>query len=240
MNALKDELDKEVQDPPAGRLTDDAVHRMFASIQEPRTDRLKFLQKAAEKLAEMLALKRPLQEYLIPVTLKITGQQFQLRRFSDAYIGGVKLKHIPMPQRPRAIPYNDELPEKPIKSKATRFLAKFLAATAILYSFYMARLAIRMPDNVPYDSFAGRRPVSSDFIGHEGIDTLLSILGSFFSYSVVQPEQDSLPRLQLIYLLAILAPVCSIWTVEANRKSNRFSAIILYVFVLLTSDVTRS
>jgi hypothetical protein len=229
VNALKVELEKGGHDSPAGRLTDDAVHRMFASVQEPRTERVKFFQKSAKQLAKRLSLKITLQEYIVPAVARINGQQVQVGRFSTQYVDGVKLKHLPVPQRPRAIPYNDELPEKPVRSKATWFVAKALAATSILCSFYIASLAIRIPDGVPYDSFAGRRLVSTNFIGHEGIDTLLSILGSFFSYSVVEPGKDFLPRLQLIYLLSILAPVCSIWAVEANRKSNRYSAIILYV-----------
>lgn len=227
VNALKDELDNTGTDYTAGCLTDDVIQNIFAGLRGRRVNRVKGRIESSRKMGELLALKGLITPYILPVVVPTLGQQGQISTFSVTWVGGVRLKHLPVPKRSRAIPYTDELPEVPIKDKAQKILAKLLAGAALLISFCAANRAIHFEHLAPYDSFAGRRPVLDTFTGIEGIDGIVRSLSSFFSYSVVYPDEDPFPRLQLIYLLTILLPVCSIWTIEASRKSNRLSPITM-------------
>lgn len=200
---------------------------MFAGLKKSRSHRLEGRLKDAKGMAEGFALKGFLTPTVLPVLLPILGQQGQITRFSNAWVGGTKLKHLPVPKRPRAVPYNDELPAEPIKSDVQKRVAKLLAGTALLISYYAANKSLKFEHIAPYKSFAGRRPVLDSFTGMQGVDMILGYMGSFFSYSVVHPGHEPFPRLQLIYLLTILIPVCSIWTIEASRRSNRLSPITL-------------
>lgn len=227
VNALKDELDKTGTYYTAGCLTDDVIQNIFAGLRGRRVNRVKGRVESSRKMGELLALKGLITPYILPVVVPTLGQQGQISTFSVTWVGGVRLKHLPVPKRSRAIPYTDELPEGPIKDKAQKILAKLLASAALLVSFCAANRAIHFEHLAPYDSFAGRRPVLDTFTGIEGVDGIVRSLSSFFSYSVVYPDEDPFPRLQLIYLLTILLPVCSIWTIEASRKSNRLSPITM-------------
>lgn len=216
INALKSELDGS-----PGGLTDKDIHSMFAEIQESRLSRVKRFVKGAKKMGDLLALKGP-PKYLMKYIAPIIGQQNQLFNFSKLWVGAVRLNHLPVPKRPRAVPYDDEFPAKPIRGVS---FPKYLAAAALLVSLYVSDLSLRMPPFTSLDTFAGLRPALKIYTGNEGLDNLCTILASFFSFSLVL--DDPLPRIQLLELLSILSPIIAIWTIEASRKANRFSLITL-------------
>lgn len=172
-------------------------------------------------MADLLGLKGNAR-YLLPVIIPLAGQQGQMLRFSKVWMGATRFDHLPIPKRPRAVPYFDELPAERIESK----LPKYLTTVALLTSLYLSLPGTALPDGITFDSWAGLHPTVGYYTG-TGLDGLLSILSSFFSYVLV--PDDPIPRLQALELLSVLAPVCAIWMIEANRKGNRFSLIRLLV-----------
>lgn len=236
---MKDELEGVATSPREG-LTDDDFNNMFTGIRSLRYERVKGLQNEAKQMASVFSLKGFLTQYIAPLVIIVMGQQGQLGKFATNWVGGVILKHLPKPKRRHAIPWNDELPAQPIKSVSGERVIKFLATSTLLISFYAANASLHTKHSAPYDSFSGRRPVIDTFTGIKGVDNTLAFLASFFSYSVVQSAQDPFPRLQLINLLSSLAPIYTIWTIEASRRNSRFSPITLYVAIkpLLTSGYT--
>lgn len=225
MNALKDGLDEAALH---GRSLDEQdFDRMFTGVRNDRLERLQGRLDEAKNMATTFSLRSLMTVYMVPVVSRIQGQQGQLTKFADNWLGATCLKHLPKPKRRHAIPWNDELPAKPVKSPSGDRLVKGLATGALVVSFVAAHLALNVEHGAPYDSFGGRRPVLDSFTGVKGIDDTLASLGSMFSYSVVETAKDAFPRLQLINLLTSLAPMYTIWTIEASRKSNRFSPITL-------------
>lgn len=218
MNALKPALEKDAS--AGGGLTDADFDDMFAKIQEGRVERIEMLKKHARAMAGVLGLKGPAR-YILPVLVPLGGQQRQILRFSKIWVGATRINHLPIPKQPRAMPYSDELPA----DRKGTLLPKLITAALLLLSLYLSLPGTALP-NVKFDSWAGLHPPVGNYTG-TGLDGLLGILSSFFSWVLV-PE-DPIPRVQALELLTVLTPICAIWMIEANRKANRFSLIRLSV-----------
>jgi hypothetical protein len=215
VNALVKQLKRTPEGP-----SDDDINKMFARVQASRMERLQVLLDFSKNMIKDVQLERPLS-FLTPVLLAISSPEANLITRSLMWTGGERLNHVAMPKRPRMVPYDDELPAKPMGETSWH---KVITAVALCFSFLVAHRALRIPSNDGFVTYGGD-PLVAKYTGISFIDKLFSILTSFFSFSLT--SSDLATHLQLIELLIILLPVYSIWTAESYRVGNRFTIIAL-------------
>jgi hypothetical protein len=216
---LVNALMKQLERSPGGP-SDDEIHNMFARVQASRMKRLQVLLNFSKSMIKDVQLERPLS-FLTPALLAISGPEANLMTRSLMWTGGERLNHVAIPKRPRMVPYDDELPAKPMEETSWN---KVITAAALCISFLAAHRALRIPSDDGFVTYGGG-PLVTSYTGISSIDKLLSILTSFFSFSLT--SNDLATHLQLIELLVILLPIYSIWTAESYRVGNRFTIIAL-------------
>lgn len=195
---------------------------MFTKIQRIRLPRAQFMLKRAAALQRLTAEQSRIGKVLFPLLLPLASRHTELERFSHSYYGAVKLDMLDTPRRPRAIPFNDELPAKPIKR--IKF-PTFVAAGLLVALAYLGPKALRMTPPHILNTFAGTSVLKTEYTGLPSIDGLLSVLVSAFSYPLAGTDSSAIA--QITYFLPTLAPVLMIWTIESYRIGHRLSLISL-------------
>lgn len=105
---------------------------------------------------------------------------------SDAFSGAERLEMLPVPYRPRAEPFNHELPAYPLASST---FPRLLTAGVLAAIFYVSTLALNIDGVVAGDiltsesTFAGS-PLARTITGSPGIDEVLSFLLVVFSEGI--------------------------------------------------------
>jgi hypothetical protein len=84
-------------------------------MQSARHDRAKLTVSASERMQALLAFEKPIISTLVwRVFGPLAGDDSPLRILGGRTLAGSRVKALPVPFRPRAVPYHHELPAKPI------------------------------------------------------------------------------------------------------------------------------
>ncbi|KAH8898447.1 FAD binding domain-containing protein [Thozetella sp. PMI_491] len=202
-------------DSSRGALSSGDIESMFGEIQKIRHDRASQAVSESNSRQAIEAFEGPLSEVVTPILAHFLSRDIKGERQTGMAIPAVRINSLPMPKRSHYIPYEDELPAKPLK-KAT--LPRLLAALVFVTLMFAAvkGLDLGRISALPA-SFLGA-PFIGGWTGLPAVDNVLSVLVKFFSAVVTSP--DPAHRLQLAYFLTIMVPALLIWTIEANRRGN--------------------
>jgi len=100
----------------------------FAETQKARKRKAANLMKAARKQHDRETLQDAVTRILLPRLIKFASVEARFAASADAFFGSGSVEQLPIPKRPRYIPYEDELPATPLpKSRLYR-----LAVAAVL------------------------------------------------------------------------------------------------------------
>lgn len=102
--------------------------------------------------------------------------------------------------------------------------AKLVTAGIFGLLTYVGKSALVI-DPAAFSTFAGS-PMKDSFTGIKPIDAILKGVTLAFSWPVA--AEDEAPRLQLIYLLSVLAAAVVVWTVEGHRINHRYVILLAY------------
>lgn len=142
-----------------------------------------------------------------------------MSKFADLISPGVRLEMLPLPERPRWIPYLDELPAKPLGGG--RFLAVAAAGLFVmLLCIAKAALELSLPEG-PLSFLGG--PLKTTYVGLPQLDSWLWTLVFAFSHGVA--GSDASLRVLVVYFLSALLPITTVWIVEAHRHGNKRTPI---------------
>ncbi|KAF6824067.1 FAD binding domain-containing protein [Colletotrichum plurivorum] len=205
---------------PDGLNTAD-VDAVFAETQAKREPRVRKLLKASNEEQQFCAMETPLLrimgKILVPL-LSIDAQQDQWYiNFEEAH----KLDLLDVPERPRAIPFFDELPHPRWESSNS---VSLLVGAALCGIFYVAqKVLVINPDVSPtFGTYLGGE-LRKHFTGIPQLDEILSTACWALSQSVSGPDPNWI--LQHVYLLTNMLPVIYIWTVEGYRNGNHLTLL---------------
>ncbi|KAI0393308.1 FAD/NAD(P)-binding domain-containing protein [Xylariaceae sp. FL0594] len=106
-------------------LTNSEIESVFQTVQDKRFDRAK----------HVVSLSHDLQALLAERTF--------YRNSDIRYTGATRLKYLPLPTRPRLLPYDRELPAKPVR-KWLRFLIRALCVLLVGFVRYSANKSMKM------------------------------------------------------------------------------------------------
>ncbi|GME28065.1 FAD binding domain-containing protein [Neofusicoccum parvum] len=214
--ALANVLFKAMKSHPDG-LSDAIVTQVFQETQALRSPRVSKLVKGAHDMQSLQALETPLLKFVALNVAPRTNPETAINIWSDVIVSAVSLDMLDVPKKPRFVPYDDEMPVKPL---AHGNLPKLSVAAVLMALFAVAckTMQLEFPEEMTYNG----KELRTTYTGLDGIDSLLSALVSAFSIPIAGP--DPAQRVQCAYFLSMLAPPLVIWTVEAYRSgNNRFT-----------------
>ncbi|KAH9883260.1 hypothetical protein F4778DRAFT_803050 [Xylariomycetidae sp. FL2044] len=198
VNALLDKRDER----PSGLsgLADDDIADILGKAREAREERARYIVKAAHDRQALLAFEKPLvSEIVCRVLLPWLGEDATYSRPQDIFVGGSRVKRLPMPLRPRATPYADELPSKPAGRVVAR--AGSRAFMVVLLAILVVVLKLLVPDFLPVFA-SSRSPPPLVF-------------------------EDAPQRAHRFLLLSSLISPLLIYTIEGYRYGNHGSPLAL-------------
>lgn len=190
-------------------MTRSDVQGIFSNTQNDRFKRVSFLVADAHAQQRNDALETPFLALMAQVLPRIMSQEATLQLGSNKLVGATRLEMVPVTKPGHLIPFDDELPAKPLGSN---WLPTSLAAICQCALYYLSN-KILLPLEVP-QSFAGA-PLRQQYLGIGVLDKLLSTLVSIFGVPLAGPNRAQ--RLQLIYFTPVIFSSIVDWTIESYR-----------------------
>ncbi|ROV93606.1 hypothetical protein VMCG_08112 [Cytospora schulzeri] len=194
------------------------IESALAKAQELRHERAILLMNFAHSIQGFLwKMKSPIGERFVRLFMSFMDPVTQSNLFGASVVDGPRLDGIPVPRRPRAIPYTDELPARPVKGNLASWLpaiftAMLLALVALLRTATSSPFSIATVDR-PVSKFADER-LSTPATDGLTIGVSAILLPSFHGFDGQ-------------YRVAMLAPTLVVWFVESHRLGNRLSPMSL-------------
>lgn len=133
-NALLRKFDEAAaRSPEAKTLTTADIDAVFTEAENMRIERSRMCVKARSDMQKMLSLATPLHRiiskalgapWLVPDDFIVSG-------VGATVLGGPVMERLPVPRRPRTIPFDDELPARAVAGPLGAWLAKGALAGAL-------------------------------------------------------------------------------------------------------------
>lgn len=206
VNALLNELRQ--SDHP---LSTTDFQRVFAKAQSAQEDRSRELILSATMKQRFDAMQSVFAPLIVKFVMPRLSDDVALSMDSARAITGQRIESLPMPQRKRYVPYNDELPATPLNQTLLVNSCFALAQSVLCFLAYL-------PASSP-ESWA--RDLAS-IIPKRYLD---AIIGASVPPRGIQTDRLPLPPMSLFSFI----PVVFIWTLEAHRRGNIGSPWSWYV-----------
>ncbi|KAJ5356786.1 Monooxygenase FAD-binding [Penicillium concentricum] len=221
----------------SGTLSTAEISKIFESVQQQREGRAWGLVKASHVRQRLECMETPLLKFMVRYVVPHFSKSMILSKWIDTYSPAVSLDMLPLPHRPREIPYFDERFRTPssrgvvsILLYAVYFFLAWLGqrqlSTAIKANGTMGfvRQAIKsqsvsLPGGV-------EAPLRQVYTGVGPIDLFLKVIVTIFLPAITNfstPEQP----LQVLYFLGSMMPIIAIWTVEGFRPRNKWTLLAM-------------
>lgn len=113
--------------------------------------------------------------------------------------------------------HEPETPKAERSPQAPHWPARTLAAAALGFIAYGAKISMRIPIK-SLDTWAGA-PLRKDYTGMPAVDGIFMRLVSAFSFPLSGKDLES--RMQLMYFVPMLGATALIWTIEGWRREHR-------------------
>ncbi|KAL4876284.1 hypothetical protein BJY04DRAFT_231749 [Aspergillus karnatakaensis] len=130
-----------------GGLTDKEVETLFTETQSARRARADLIIKEGHDTQALFAYENlAVSATIFKILQPVFGGETILDVLSSVIVGSSKLERLPIPHRPRLLPFHDELPEKPIDAKIHHQVQfAFLGAMGFIIFIGLKPLALPIP-----------------------------------------------------------------------------------------------
>ncbi|KAK4172898.1 putative monooxygenase [Triangularia setosa] len=173
-------------------LTTVEIEAISRQTQNERYERAKYILKMGHEIQALFASEKPLlTKFAFGTVLPLSGLEHHLSQMGSRLLGGPKLDFLPVPPKPRAVPYDHELPAKPVRGWP-------LAVIKTLFSVGMG-LSLAYPFQAPL--LLNTRL--------QGIYTLSQIISPLLTYTIEGHRvgnQGTLLALPSLFVAGIEAP----------------------------------
>ncbi|KAL0943432.1 FAD binding domain protein [Colletotrichum truncatum] len=204
VNSLTNMLEKNPDSPSEAEIT-----KALAYVHEVRHARAKGLVQQAHDLQMILMGKSPISKFVIHVLMPILGEESFLKMAIPISAASHHIERLPVPYRPRLVPYDDELPAKPIKSNVGSWASWILSVGALGSLLYQTAQPVGI--SAVARSFAALQTVLPGASNVFNLSTqFLGLLGAAVAENPVQTIQ----------LRTNLLSALTLWFVEGSRRGN--------------------
>ncbi|KAL2672300.1 hypothetical protein Neosp_013002 [[Neocosmospora] mangrovei] len=204
-------------------LTDEEIEHVFNQTQSARHERAVEIVKRAHDQQSLFAYENPAISALICRYVQpLSGGESLLSLLSGAYVAGSVVEKLPVPHRPRAIPFRNELPAQPIDPRVHGVVKKvFIGSMGLLY--LVSRKAFRLPF-LELDNWS-KTAMTLKWFGNTWANDIFNL----FTSALAVPISDTDPsaRVQLWKFLPQLISPLVIYTIEASRTGNQATPLAL-------------
>ncbi|KAI0836618.1 FAD binding domain protein [Hypoxylon sp. FL0890] len=220
-------------------LSTEDIEQVFRETQDARQERADMVVRAAHKLQALNAYENPLLSKLIIHCIgPLAGKEGIFNRMGGIYIGGARMKAIPVPPRARAIPFRDELPATPVSKRATRIVREVFVGSMAFTLFFTTKVW-----RVPFpavETWAEDAPIVIRWFGETTASKILNLLVAVMAIVVQDPDPSA--KLQLLNFLSQLMSPLLIYTIEGYRVGNQgtiLSVPSVFITIMQAQGVCR-
>ncbi|OTB04618.1 hypothetical protein M426DRAFT_73394 [Hypoxylon sp. CI-4A] len=203
--------------------TEDIVS-VFQQVQDARHKRAEYLVSEVHTQQALLANEKPwLSTILLRVLGPLGGDKNTFSSVGERLVGTSYLHNLPVPRRPRLIPYDFELPEKPVASTRAKWTrAAFVAGMGLV--IWSTGKAFRLPIDEVGD-WGGIGPMTVNLLGQNRANEFLKVVTSVITYPLLDANLET--RTQLVYFLSQLISPILMYTIEGYRAGNAGTPLAL-------------
>ncbi|KAI8959570.1 putative monooxygenase [Daldinia sp. FL1419] len=206
------------------RLSDEEIKQVFEKTQSARKQRAHMIVDSAHQHQSINAYENPfLSSLLLDFLAPLSGKEGQLGRLTDVFTGGAIVKALPVPKRPRAIPYRDELPAVPFGKERT-YLGRCAMIGIMSLALFVTAKVWRLPLAAVRD-WARKTPIDIRWSGESSISGMLNTRVSVLAIPLM--DIDPSARLQLVNFLSQLMSPLLIYCIEGYRSGNQGTPLAL-------------
>ncbi|KAK8030364.1 hypothetical protein PG990_000098 [Apiospora arundinis] len=149
-------------------LTNADIEQLFAQAQAARHQRAQDRVDDAHRLQALYANENPLKSKLILKWLALVGSpETHISRQDPAVLSATKLEQLPVPHRPHALPWHDELKVRPMRTRAARAGSAAFASLFLALSVFAWRA-----------DFTNTLALTSWFTSDQGLGAKLELLST--------------------------------------------------------------
>ncbi|KAJ4177887.1 hypothetical protein NW755_013576 [Fusarium falciforme] len=193
--------------------SDSEINAAFSAAQNDRHDRVSWLVADAHEYQQRHALATPLWRVVARILPLFINGDAAFHVSGQKYVGASRLDGLPVVKRQHAVPYDDELPVKPLRP--TWLLTGLGGMTqGILYRLSKKLL---LPLQVP-TTFEGA-PLRDHYTGIGSVDKILTVLISVFGVPLAGHNKARL--VQWVSFTPLLLSTTLDWTIEAYRAGAK-------------------
>ncbi|KAI0003148.1 FAD binding domain protein [Xylariaceae sp. FL0662B] len=215
-------LTKKRDDRPSGLsgLTDEDIEDIFTQTQAARNAReLEILKNSHQEQALNAYENRLKSKLVFNFILPLMNDEARLARLEAKVLDSTVIRKLPVPHRPRMIPFTDELPARPVKNVSSILVRViFCAGMAVLFRMSLQTMQLS-PSNLRIF-----KPTNTTWVFRSGPS------GPFNFEADVPPISlgHNLPsRGYLPYLLSQIVSPLLIYTIEGYRMGNQGTLLSL-------------
>ncbi|KAH7304768.1 FAD binding domain protein [Stachybotrys elegans] len=214
-------------------LTTPELVAAFRQTQHRRHERAHMIVDAAHEVQFIMAHENPLVSYLaMAVVLPNAGNELMLTKLGDIFSGGSSIRHLPMPNRRREVPFNDELPAQPATTAASRAVLGLLIGSMGLVAL-STYATLRLPAAQLGAWGPAQQPLLLGWFGTTSLNAYFNRLVSAVSLPIL--DSSPMPRMQLLTYLSTLISPLLVYTVEGYRLGNQGTPLALPI--LMTAGI---
>ncbi|KAH8654695.1 hypothetical protein BGZ61DRAFT_541383 [Ilyonectria robusta] len=225
--ALTNSITRALNQNPQGRLSPNEIKSVFQSVQELRRPRTSELVKESHNRQRLEAMETPLMKALALYYVPLLGIDRVTESWVGTYAPAVSLYMLPVPSRPRAVPYYDELFRKPagrgllaIPIYATFVLLSYLGFRLIFIAGRVNGLWMFLSETLLSNTLLGYDlQLENLFVGMDAVNSKLQALVALFLPPLLDPW-DHPRKLQSVYFLSSMFPLMGIFAIEGYRTRN--------------------
>ncbi|KAM6505412.1 hypothetical protein FSOLCH5_014630 [Fusarium solani] len=217
---------KDSRESGLANLSDEDVQQIFSEVQSARHERADSIVNRSHQIQALFAYENPaLSAILMDVLGPYGGDEGTLNQMAAVYTAGTTLHQLPVPHRPRAIPFHDELPAKPVGQKNSNY---------VRYGFVggmgLVALATTKAFRLPFTEVGAwsKSSVRLRWFGDTPASDFLNLLVSVLAVPIF--DKDPSARLHLANFLPQLISPLLIYAIEGHRLGNQGTPLSLPSF----------
>lgn len=119
--------------------SDDEISTAFARVQDQRFDRVKILVDKSTAAGQADSFTSPMDEFVARHVTPNLDPVAGITGLMEDFVGGARLESAPVPFRPKMIPFNDELPSRPLKSWVSKTMTALTALSLAAMAYQLTR-----------------------------------------------------------------------------------------------------
>ncbi|KAF4439565.1 FAD binding domain protein [Fusarium austroafricanum] len=204
---------KDTRDNGLSNLSNNDITKVFSQVQSARHDRAKAIVRRAYLMQILFANEYPIVSKLWGLLGSSPSGEGTLNASGFIFLGGTTIKQLPVIYRPRAIPFYDERPAKPINEWISS-----IVQCGFICAMGLAVLATTKAIRLPFGTWA-QSSVHISWFGETVATRVLNSLVTLFK--VPMHDQNPSARVHLSNSLPQLISPLLVYAIEGHRLGNQ-------------------